>query len=135
MSRLFRSWSVPANGSGYTGNGSDPQLYASVNSAANPAARGSVIVLYGTGEGQTNPAGVDGRIAASVYPKPVLPVKVTIGRVDATAGILYVGAAPDLVAGVFQLNVTVPTGVPAGSRSGGGHDRIGVQPVRPHGFT
>jgi hypothetical protein len=33
--------------------------------------------------------GVDGRISLSVYPKPIPPVKVTIGGVDATAGILY----------------------------------------------
>jgi len=29
----------------------------SINSASNPAARGSVVVLYATGEGQRNPAG------------------------------------------------------------------------------
>jgi hypothetical protein len=33
--------------------------------------------------------GVDGQISLSVYPRPILPVKVTIGGVDATAGILY----------------------------------------------
>jgi len=103
-----------ANSSG-TGNGAILNQDNSYNSPSNPAARGAIIVLYGTGEGQTNPAGVTGRIALSVYPKPIQPVKVSIGGVDATAGILYVGAAPDLVAGVFQLNVTVPTNVPAGA--------------------
>jgi len=103
-----------ANASG-TGNGSIVNSDGTVNTPANPAARGSYISLYGTGEGQTNPRGVDGRIALSVYPKPVLPVKVTIGGVDATSGILYVGAAPTLVAGVFQLTVTIPSNVPAGA--------------------
>ncbi len=103
-----------ANGSG-TGSGAIGNHDGSVNSPANPEARGSVIVLYGTGEGQKNPRGVDGRIALSVYPKPVLPVKITIGGVDASAGILYAGAAPTLVAGVFQINVTVPQNVPTGA--------------------
>lgn len=102
------------NGSG-TGNGAILNQDFTVNSPSNPAARGSVITLYGTGEGQTSPAGVDGRIANSVYPKPVLPVKVTIGGIDATSGIYYVGAAPTLVAGIFQLNVTVPQNAPTGA--------------------
>jgi uncharacterized protein (TIGR03437 family) len=105
-------FSVNASG---TGNGSILNQDLSINSPSNPAARGAIIVLYGTGEGQTNPPGVDGRIALSVYPKPILPVKVTIGGVAATAGVLYAGAAPDLVAGVFQINVTVPQNVPAGA--------------------
>jgi uncharacterized protein (TIGR03437 family) len=103
-----------ANNSG-TGNGSILNQDTTVNSPSNAAARGSIIVLYGTGEGQTNPPGVDGRIALSEYPKPVLPVKVTIGGVDATPGITYAGAAPTLVAGVFQIDVTVPMNVPAGA--------------------
>ena len=74
-----------------TGNGAIDNADGTVNSPANPAKRGSIIVLYGSGEGQTNPPGVDGRIALSVYPKPVLPVKVSIGGVDATSGILYAG--------------------------------------------
>jgi uncharacterized protein (TIGR03437 family) len=98
-----------------TGNGAILNQDSSINSPSNPAARGSIIVLYGTGEGQTNPPGVNGRIALSVYPKPLLPVKVTIGGVDATSGILYTGAAPSLVAGVFQINVTVPQNLAAGA--------------------
>ena len=47
---------------------------SNVNSAANPADKGSIVVLFGTGEGQTSPGGVDGRLAASVFPKPVQPV-------------------------------------------------------------
>ena len=103
-----------ANASG-TGNGSIVNADGTVNTPANPAARGSYVSLYGTGEGQTSPPGVDGRIALSVYPKPVLPVKVSIGGIDATSGILYAGSAPTLVAGVFQVVVTIPTSVPAGS--------------------
>ena len=79
----------------------------SLNSAANPAARGSVVVLYGTGAGQTNPAGDDGMISVgSPLPTPVLPVSIFIdGR---PAEVLYAGAAPEMVQGVIQINARVP---------------------------
>ena len=103
-----------ANATG-TGNGSIINQDGSINSPANPAARGSVIQILGTGEGQTNPPGVDGRIALSVFPRPVLPVKVTIGGIDATAGIQSAGALPNMVAGVFQAKVSVPANAPTGA--------------------
>jgi uncharacterized protein (TIGR03437 family) len=78
----------------------------SLNSPDNPAARGSVVVLYATGEGQTSPAGMDGKPAVDVFPKPVLDVSVTIG--GKSAQVQYAGAAPYFVAGVMQVNVTVP---------------------------
>jgi len=77
-----------------------------INSGSNPALRGSIVVLYATGEGQTSPPGVDGKVASSVFPKPLLPVSVQIGGVPAE--VLYAGAAPGLVAGVLQINVRVP---------------------------
>lgn len=86
------------------------------NSAANPAAAGSVITLYGTGEGQTLPPGVDGRVAATVFPKPVLPVSITIGGQPAT-DIPYYGAAPSSSAGVFQVNVRIPASAQSGNQT------------------
>jgi uncharacterized protein (TIGR03437 family) len=83
---------------------------ASVNSASNPAAAASVIVLYLTGEGQTAPQGVDGKIAsAAPYPAPLLPVTVQIGGRPATY--FYAGAAPGEVAGIMQINANIPAGV------------------------
>ena len=82
------------------------------NTAANPVARGSIVVLYGTGEGQTNPPGVDGRVNKTEFPKPVLPVKVTLGGIEAE--VAYFGVAPFLVSGLFQANVKVPAGVTPG---------------------
>jgi uncharacterized protein (TIGR03437 family) len=81
----------------------------SLNSSANPARRQHIVVLFGTGEGATEPAGVDGLVATSVYPKPKLPVKVKINGFDAE--VIYAGAAPTLVAGVLQINVRIPAGV------------------------
>ena len=79
---------------------------SSVNGAANPAAPGDVIVLWATGAGATDPPSIDGRITASVYPKPRLPVTVTIGGIQ--AAVQYAGAAPYLVSGVIQVNAVIP---------------------------
>jgi len=101
-----------ANSSG-RGQGAILNQDGSVNTNFNPAFRGSVIVLFGTGEGQTNPQGVDGRLASAIFPKPVLPVSVTIGNTRITE-LAYYGAAPNLVAGVFQINVVLPPNLPDG---------------------
>ncbi len=83
------------------------------NSAANPAARGSSVTLLVTGEGQTSPAGADGKIATTALPKPVLPVSVQIGGMNANLG--SAGAAPGRVAGSIQVVAQVPTALTAGS--------------------
>jgi uncharacterized protein (TIGR03437 family) len=85
------------------------------NSTSNPAAPGSIIVLYMTGEGQTAPPGVDGLIARSTLPlpTPVLPVSVIIDGKE--AAVLYVGAVPTLSAGVIQVNATIPADVATGN--------------------
>jgi uncharacterized protein (TIGR03437 family) len=74
--------------------------------AANP---GSVLSLYATGEGQTLPAGVDGKLAAAPLPQPVAAVTVTIGGV--AAEVRFAGGAPGQIAGVMQVNVVVPVGL------------------------
>ena len=100
-----------ANASG-KGQGAILNEDNSVNSSSNPVKRQRIIVLFGTGEGATTPAGVDGQLATSVFPKPNLPVTVKIGGLNAE--VLYAGAAPTLVAGVLQVNVRVPPGLPDG---------------------
>jgi len=85
----------------------------SVNTPQTPAEKGSVVVLFGTGEGQTIPPGVDGRLALTVFPRPALTVSVRIGGIEAES--IYAGAAPNLVAGVFQINARVPEGVASGN--------------------
>lgn len=85
-----------------------------INSPSTGAEPGSIIVLYATGEGQTTPAGTDGKLATdAVLPQPVLPVTVTIGGEDAE--VLYHGAAPQLAAGLMQINTRIPADVPRGS--------------------
>jgi uncharacterized protein (TIGR03437 family) len=49
---------------------------------------------------------VDGAVTGAVLGKPKLPVTTTIG--GAAAEVAYAGAAPGLMAGVFQVNLKVP---------------------------
>jgi len=83
-----------------------------VNTAANPVRIGGFVSLYATGEGQTAPAGVDGRLGSSTPARPVLPVRVTVGGTPAT--IQYAGSAPGQVGGLMQVNVQISTGVQPG---------------------
>jgi uncharacterized protein (TIGR03437 family) len=101
-----------ANASG-TGQGSILNQDNTVNSTANPAARGSVVILWATGEGVTDPPGVDGRPATAVLPKPVAPVTVNIGGYPATLN--YVGAAPGYTPGVLQINAQISANVQPGN--------------------
>ena len=100
------------NGSG-AGPASVLNQNLTVNSAANPAARGSIIAIYATGEGVNNPPSTDGKPSAPPLGAPVLPVSVTIGGISAE--VRYAGAAPGLVAGVIQVNATVPMAALPGS--------------------
>ena len=95
------------------GNGAILNQDNTVNTPENPAAKGSYIALFGTGDGQTNPAGVDGLIASKAYPKPVLPVRIAIGGIEAE--VAYTGAAPGGIAGFFQMNAKIPDNVPSGA--------------------
>jgi uncharacterized protein (TIGR03437 family) len=95
------------NGDG-GGQGAILNQDGTVNSSSNPAAQGSVVVLYATGGGITTPASTDGLITGAPYPAPMLPVSVTIYGLPAT--VLYAGAAPGMVAGVLQINVVLPAG-------------------------
>ena len=87
---------------------------SSPNSAGNPANTGDVITLFGTGEGQTDPPGVDGQIANDVLPQPVLPVSVTIGGLPVQVSAF--GGTPGQPAGYLQIAVQVPDGLSAGDQ-------------------
>jgi uncharacterized protein (TIGR03437 family) len=80
----------------------------SINSSTSPAPEGSVVSFYVTGEGQTSPAGVDGKPAPATapFPSPVLPVTVTLNGQNVL--VRYAGGAPGEVAGLMQVNVLIP---------------------------
>jgi uncharacterized protein (TIGR03437 family) len=85
----------------------------SANGPGNAAAKGSIVQLYLTGEGQTSPPGVTGVITAAtlpppqVTPAPAQPIAVWIG--GRQANYTFAGEAPGLVAGMLQLNVQIPS--------------------------
>ena len=87
-------------------------LDGSINSAVNPVAIGSFISLYATGEGQTSPPGVDGKLASAPLAQPLLKVSVTIDGQPAV--IQYAGDAPGEIAGLLQVNVQIPAAVRTG---------------------
>jgi uncharacterized protein (TIGR03437 family) len=97
-----------------SGQGAILNQDSSINSPANPAPRGGVISLFGTGEGAVSPQLFSGELSISTpFSVPVAPVTVTIG--GQPAAISYAGAAPLAPIGIFQINVTVPATVPPGS--------------------
>jgi uncharacterized protein (TIGR03437 family) len=90
----------------------------SVNGPGNRAAKGSIVQVYLTGEGQTSPASVTGAITTASLPPPqvtaapLLAVGVLINGQPALY--VYAGEAPGLVAGMMQLNVQIPANAPSG---------------------
>jgi uncharacterized protein (TIGR03437 family) len=101
-----------------TQNGAGPGAIlnqnGSVNGLANPAAPGSVIVLYVTGLGETSPPGVTGNITPGdgTGLKAVTGVTVMVGGL--TGKVIYAGSAPSFVEGAMQVNVQLPANVPSG---------------------
>ncbi|MCW5980586.1 MAG: hypothetical protein KIT09_21075 [Bryobacteraceae bacterium] len=76
------------------------------NEPANPAAAGSVVILFATGQGATRPASITGAHPVDgVYPEPAAPLELRIG--GARAQVLFAGQAP-FTAGVMQINAIVP---------------------------
>jgi uncharacterized protein (TIGR03437 family) len=123
-----------------TGPGAILNQNGTINSPSLPEKRGNVITVYMTGEGATNPQGVDGAIIpsdGSGLKKPLATVTATIGGV--TADVQYAGSAPGIVSGVMQVNLLIPATAPVGgnipivinvgtaSSSGAGAPTVAVQ--------
>jgi uncharacterized protein (TIGR03437 family) len=103
-----------------------------LNGAANPAARGSVVVFYATGAGQTDPAGVDGEITKEILAQPRSPLTVWVQGQEAE--VMYAGAAPGIVSGVIQVNVKLPATVGTNPRAPIAM-RAGSSAISPDGVT
>ncbi len=91
-----------------------------INSTFNPAARGSVVSIYGTGAGLPIAPGADDQITAG-NPSPFKSsayIRLTNdGSCDTpyfAAEVLYYGVAPQSVPGLIQINARLPVDVPVG---------------------
>jgi uncharacterized protein (TIGR03437 family) len=81
-----------------------------LNTQNNPAVQGSIITIYGTGQGFIAGAPPDGNVLNKPLPTPVNPlVIIGFGPVP-DANIKYSGLSPALV-GVWQLNIQIPDSV------------------------
>jgi uncharacterized protein (TIGR03437 family) len=82
----------------------------SANTPENPAAPGSVIQLFVTGQGAVNVPVASGGLApeSPPFPAPVLPVSVSIDALSAR--VLFAGLAPGF-AGLLQVNAEIPRAV------------------------
>src|SRR5262249_3612560 len=116
--RISSAFTVPVASSSpslFTLNGTGAGQALAINAAdgrvnaANPAKVGESISLYATGEGQTIPTGVDGKLGSPDLVRPVLPVSVTIGGLP--AAIQYAGGVPGKVAGLMRVDVLIPDGI------------------------
>jgi uncharacterized protein (TIGR03437 family) len=93
-----------------TGQGAIVNQDGTINGPGNPGTRGDVVSIYGTGEGETMPAGIDGIIVtAAGLRQPLQAVTVSIGGQN--ADVLYAGSAGDAVAGLLQVNARIPLGI------------------------
>jgi uncharacterized protein (TIGR03437 family) len=80
------------------------------NNAA-PAAHGSYLTFFITGEGSTAAPWADGMLPGPTFPTPAAPVSVRIGGVPSACAENWVGM---IFAGVTQVNACVPAGAPTG---------------------
>ncbi len=99
---------------GGSGQGAVLNEDLSPNSAQNPAPAGSVVQIFATGLGATNPpaaTGQPGAISPPFHRTALTPV-VTVG--GAPAEVLFSALAPGFV-GLYQVNVRVPAATPRGS--------------------
>jgi uncharacterized protein (TIGR03437 family) len=76
-----------------------------LNTQATPAHMGQSVTIYVTGFGDTTPSVPDGSIYQSPLPVPLYKVSTPL-----YAPITYAGPAPGLVAGIWQVNVTLTPG-------------------------
>jgi uncharacterized protein (TIGR03437 family) len=79
-----------------------------LNTPANPARSGQVVVLFASGTGITAPPSASGAVATAPFATPAATVRLLIGGREAR--LLFAAAAPG-TAGLTQINAVIPEGV------------------------
>jgi uncharacterized protein (TIGR03437 family) len=85
-----------------------------LNTTANPAAKGSYIQMYATGEGLVNPSGVDGAIQTGYVRVPAAAVTVSIGGAAASSA-TFAGSIPGLLTGLTLVEAQIPSATASGA--------------------
>jgi uncharacterized protein (TIGR03437 family) len=98
---------------GGVGNGAILHADFTLVSTASPAKIGETVLIYLTGLGTVNQPVAAGA-AGPTNPLALVKNNVDVSVDGVTAKVLYQGLAPQL-AGLYQLNVTIPAGVTTGS--------------------
>lgn len=100
-------FTVHQSGTGQASVLNQDYTYNGAGAPAVPAARGSILMVYGTGFGVANPPGEDGlsRLSSAV--------SAFIGGLPAE--VTFAGLAPGYTPGLQQINIRIPDGCPAGA--------------------
>jgi uncharacterized protein (TIGR03437 family) len=95
---------------GGSGTGQIAALNAdnSLNSSSNQATHGTVIQLFGTGQGFVANAPLDGTPSTGLVPTSATPLVLLNNEFVPSTNVQYSGLAPEEV-GVWQINVLIPT--------------------------
>lgn len=110
------------------GQGAIVNQDGTVNSTTNPAAKGSVISLYGTGQGPVSPAVPDGTVAPGLPGALTVAVPTSDGAACVTnqpsmcvsigsntfGAVQFSGLAPGFI-GLWQINVVIPANAATGN--------------------
>jgi uncharacterized protein (TIGR03437 family) len=100
----------------------------------NPIHPGDTIVIYLTGMGPTSPSVAAG-MATPMSPLSFVTQAPVLTLGGSTLNVLYAGLVPGYISGLYQINATVPAGVPQGTdvplviSQGGGSTTLGVRVV------
>jgi uncharacterized protein (TIGR03437 family) len=84
-------------------------LNGTFNTQSTPAHAGQSVIVYATGFGGTSPSVPDGTLYTSPLPAPAYPIQMAHTYVS------YGGPAPRLVAGIWQINISLAPGILSGS--------------------
>jgi uncharacterized protein (TIGR03437 family) len=100
-------FTVNQSGTGQASVLNQDYSYNGAEAPAVPAARGSILMVYGTGFGAANPPGQDGLswLASEV--------SATIGGLPAE--VTFAGLAPASTPGLQQINIRIPDDCPTGA--------------------
>lgn len=110
-----------------------PVANASVVATGRPAKPGEIISLFGTGFGPTNPVYQAGELASGTVLAPIRdPITISVGGITLGASdVLFAGAAPTLISGLYQINIRIPVAtadgdIPVSVQVGGIPSAIGT---------